>query len=84
VCRSATLYTTHTVHALSVLNLNTQVLVGQPPQVIVTLSGGQGGTEADGAHQRENPMDSWQVTEAAAAAGLVLVSICASSSQRIC
>mmetsp|Transcript_6801 Transcript_6801/g.12621 ORF Transcript_6801/g.12621 Transcript_6801/m.12621 type:complete len:242 (+) Transcript_6801:237-962(+) len=44
-----------------------------PPQVIVTLSGGQGGTPADREHGRENTADSWLVTDAAAASQLVLV-----------
>lgn len=43
-------------------------------QVIVTLSGGQGGTPADREHRRENPADSWQIVDGAAAAQFSLVS----------
>ena len=38
----------------------------------MTLAPGQGGTPADGARLRPQPADSWQVQEAAAAAGLLL------------
>ena len=65
------------MHHLNTQLLNAFVASAAPllthdGRVEVTLAAGQGGTPADGAHLRPQPADSWQVHEAAAAAGLLL------------
>ena len=47
---------------------------GLPPRIVVTLARGQGGTAADAPHLRAWG-DSWQLTEQAAGAGLLLAAV---------